>query len=139
MSATQYGEVGDIIRKDGDLVRVIKLDAPNGTYFTSDGGCIGFDEVGVDDVFLESEIESLVSAYGCFACDRDSPKARTVVESERLAHKVGWRLGRCYDAEAFGEDSANAQIACPDCTSELLEKPGPIPLDSVLRESREIA
>lgn len=56
MNTTQYGEIGDVIRKDGDLVRVIRLDALNGTYYTSDGGCIGFDEVGIGEVLLESEV-----------------------------------------------------------------------------------
>lgn len=54
--ATVHAEVNDFVRKDGRLVRVMKVDISEGCYYTSDGGLIGFDEVGEDNVFLESEV-----------------------------------------------------------------------------------
>lgn len=39
------------------LVQVQSIDQPNRTYFTSDGGVLGFDEVSMDDVLLASEVE----------------------------------------------------------------------------------
>ena len=51
-----HAEVNDFVRKDGHLVRVIEADVSEGCYFTSDGGLIAFDEVGEDNVFLESEV-----------------------------------------------------------------------------------
>lgn len=51
-------EIGDYVRKDGVLVQIQGIDQPNQTYFTSDGGVLGFDEVGLDDVLLESEVEA---------------------------------------------------------------------------------
>lgn len=53
---TIYAEVNDFVRKDGRLVRVMEIDVSEGCYFTSDGGLIGFDEVGENNVFLESEV-----------------------------------------------------------------------------------
>jgi len=50
-------EIGDYVRKDDGLVRIQAIDLPNQTYFTSDGGVIGFAEVGMDDVLLASEVE----------------------------------------------------------------------------------
>lgn len=52
-----YAEVGDYVRKDGDLVQVQSIDQPNQTYFTTDGGVLGFDEVGMAEVLLASEVE----------------------------------------------------------------------------------
>lgn len=52
-----YAEVGDYVRKDGGLVQVQSIDQPNQTYLTSDGGVLGFGEVGMDDVLLASEVE----------------------------------------------------------------------------------
>lgn len=49
-----YAEVGDYVRKDGGLVQVQSVDRPNQT---SDGGVLGFGEVGMDDVLLASEVE----------------------------------------------------------------------------------
>ncbi len=49
-------QVGDFIKKDGQVVRIDQIDLAGETFFTSDGGCIGFNEVGRDDVLLESEI-----------------------------------------------------------------------------------
>lgn len=51
-------EIGDYVRKDGGLVQIQAIDQPNQTYFTSDGGVLGFGEVGVEDVLLESEVEA---------------------------------------------------------------------------------
>jgi hypothetical protein len=53
--ATAHAAVNDFVRKDGALVRVMEVDISEGCYFTSDGGLIGFDEVGAN-VFLESEV-----------------------------------------------------------------------------------
>jgi hypothetical protein len=53
---TIHAEVNDFVRKDGHLVRVMEIDVSEGCYFTSDGGLIGFDEVGENNVFLESEV-----------------------------------------------------------------------------------
>jgi len=49
--------VSDYIRKDGELVKVMEVreEAGEWVYYTSDGGCIGDDEVSDDDVLLESE------------------------------------------------------------------------------------
>lgn len=46
--------VGDYVRKDGHLVRVEELSAE--TIYTSDGGCMGADELGEGDLLLESEV-----------------------------------------------------------------------------------
>lgn len=54
---TGNAEIGDYVRKDGSLVQVQSIDQSNQTYFTSDGGVIGFGEVGMDDVLLASEVE----------------------------------------------------------------------------------
>ena len=54
--AGAHAEVGDYVRKDGGLVRIERVDKPKKEYCTSDGGCMGFDEVGHEDVLLESEI-----------------------------------------------------------------------------------
>jgi hypothetical protein len=51
-----HAEVNDFVRKDGILVRVMEIDVSEGCYYTSDGGLIGFHEVGEDNVFLESEV-----------------------------------------------------------------------------------
>lgn len=51
-----HAEVNDFVRKDGQLVRVMEIDIPEGCYRTSDGGLIGFHEVDADNVFLESEV-----------------------------------------------------------------------------------
>lgn len=51
-----HAGVNDFVRKDGILVRVMEIDVPEGCYYTSDGGLIGFHEVGADNVFLESEV-----------------------------------------------------------------------------------
>lgn len=51
-----HAEVNDFVRKDGQLVRVMEIDVPEGCYRTSDGGLIGFHEVDEDNVFLESEV-----------------------------------------------------------------------------------
>lgn len=50
-------EIGDYVRKDGGLVRIQAIDQSNKTYSTSDGGVLGFGEVGMEDVLLASEIE----------------------------------------------------------------------------------
>jgi len=52
-----YAEVGDYVRKDGGLVQVQSIDQSNQTYFTTDGGVLGFDEVGMAEVLLASEVE----------------------------------------------------------------------------------
>lgn len=49
-------QIGDYVRKDGGIVKVIGLDGESG-YLTEDGGCIGDAELGWDDVLLESEAE----------------------------------------------------------------------------------
>jgi hypothetical protein len=51
-----HAEVNDFVRKDGILVRVMKIDVPEGCYYTSDGGLMCFHEVDADNVFLESEV-----------------------------------------------------------------------------------
>lgn len=51
-----HAEVGDYVRKDGELVKIESLDRANQAYYTSDGGCMGFDEVPADGVYLESEV-----------------------------------------------------------------------------------
>lgn len=51
-----HAEVNDFVRKDGQLVRIMGIDIPEGCYYTSDGGLIGFDEVDENNVFLESEV-----------------------------------------------------------------------------------
>jgi hypothetical protein len=51
-----HAELNDFVRKDGHLVRITGIDVPEGCYHTSDGGLIGFGEVGADNVFLESEV-----------------------------------------------------------------------------------
>lgn len=51
-----HAQVNDFVRKDGRLVRVLEINEGDECYFTSDGGLIGFDEVGKDNVFLESEV-----------------------------------------------------------------------------------
>lgn len=51
-------EIGDYVRKDGDLVQIQDIDQQNQSYLTSDGGVLGFGEVSLDDVLLESEVEA---------------------------------------------------------------------------------
>ncbi len=51
-------EVCDFVRKDGGLVQIQAVDQQNQTYSASDGGVLGISEVGLDDVLLESEIET---------------------------------------------------------------------------------
>lgn len=52
-----YAQRGDFVRKDGDLVRIQQIDRKAQTYFTSDGGVMGFDEVTADtEILLESEV-----------------------------------------------------------------------------------
>lgn len=51
----QHAEVGDFVRKDGELVRIECVDQREMSYGTSDGGCMGFSEVHADGVLLESE------------------------------------------------------------------------------------
>lgn len=51
-----HAEVNDFVRKDGELVRIMEIDGPEGCYRTSDGGLIGFKEVSENNVFLESEV-----------------------------------------------------------------------------------
>lgn len=53
---TAHAEVNDFVRKDGLLVRIMEVDVSEQTYYTSDGGLMGFDEVGENNVFLESEV-----------------------------------------------------------------------------------
>ena len=48
-------QIGDYVRKDGGIVKVIGLDCDSG-YLTEDGGCIADDELSLDDVLLESEV-----------------------------------------------------------------------------------
>ena len=48
-------EVGDYVRKDGEIVQVTSIEGT--TLYTSDGGCIGEGELGPDDVLLPSEVE----------------------------------------------------------------------------------
>lgn len=54
--ARARAKAGDYVRKDGELVMIQRLDRSNQTYYTSDGGCMGFDEVREDGVLLESEV-----------------------------------------------------------------------------------
>ncbi len=53
--AIPHAEVNDFVRKDRSFVRVIAVDIAEQIYRTSDGGYIGFKEVG-RKVFLESEV-----------------------------------------------------------------------------------
>jgi hypothetical protein len=61
--AKAHAQTGDYVRKDGELVMVESVDRPNQTYYTSDGGCMGFDEVSADNVFLESEVYDQLPAH----------------------------------------------------------------------------
>lgn len=54
--AKAHAQTGDYVRKDDELVMIESIDRRNQTYYTSDGGCMGFDEVTADNVFLESEV-----------------------------------------------------------------------------------
>jgi hypothetical protein len=47
--------IGDYTRKDGELVRVIGFADDGETILTSDGGCMGREEV--TEIFLASEVE----------------------------------------------------------------------------------
>lgn len=53
----QYAHVGDSVRKDGVVVKVETVDEGAQSYYTSDGGCMGFYEVTMADVLLQSEVE----------------------------------------------------------------------------------
>lgn len=53
----QHAQAGDYVKKNGGWIKVDQISASGETYYTSDGGCIGFSEVGPDDVKLPSEIE----------------------------------------------------------------------------------
>lgn len=55
MNSTTIIEVGDYVEKDGQRVKVIGFADEGETILTSDGGCMGRDEVA--EVFLPSEVE----------------------------------------------------------------------------------
>lgn len=56
-SVKQWAQRGDYVRKDGDWSKVVSIDLTSEHYLTDDGGCIGFEEIEMADVMLESEVE----------------------------------------------------------------------------------
>ncbi len=55
MKSTIIIEAGDYVEKDGQLVKVVGFADDGETILTSDGGCMGREEVA--EVFLPSEVE----------------------------------------------------------------------------------
>jgi len=52
IGATMLVVAGDYVRKDGELMLVLKVDEELGSIYTEDGGSMSVDELGPDDVIL---------------------------------------------------------------------------------------
>ena len=50
-------QVGDYLKKDGGMTKVVAIRAHSSEYLTSDGGVISDEEITIEDVLLPSEAE----------------------------------------------------------------------------------